>query len=513
VTVTIGGEQAGNAASAAASGLRGLATILGEGGQIAGTIGSYKRRADDWDLQHRMADAELLQIDAQIVAATDRQTVATTELRVHDRQTVNATKVDEFLNAKYTNEQLYDFMLTRLTTLHAQAYQLAVDLAQRANATYKYELGIIDVFIQPDYWDSQHQGLLAAESLLFDLRRMEASYLDANARELELTKHISVSLTQPASLVALRETGSCSLDLGEDLFDRDHPGHYFRRIRSVALSIPCVTGPYTGVNARMSLASSYYRSTQEMNPGSYPNPNATNVVSTGGGGNSQLVTSSGQNDAGLFDVNLRDERWLPFEGKGAASTWALELRAEDNAFNLSTITDVIIHMRYTARAGNNSDAVRGAIKPKNARAILLSVHDTFGDAYYQFFNPRNAGAKEQTLSLSFVPALFPYSNLGSPQISGVQMYFVFQAKPTGGGMKVSFGPEGGVQAPIAFVDGPGSGPTWTLKGDAPLTAGPGAFTLTLPTANVPSSLAAPGSGRLDSAKVQDVLLILTYKIT
>src|SRR5262249_18368400 len=191
----------------------------------------------------------------------------------------NATVLNDFLNNKYTRAQLYDWMLTKLTTVHTQAYQLTVDLAQRANAAYNYELGTSELFIRPDAWDSQHQGLLAAEGLLFDLPRSEASYPDANVRELELTKHISLALTQPASLVALRETGSCSIELGEDLFDRDHPGHFFRRIRSVALTIPCVTGQYTGVNATLTLVSSYYRQSSYITAGNYPNPNATNALS------------------------------------------------------------------------------------------------------------------------------------------------------------------------------------------------------------------------------------------
>jgi Tc toxin complex TcA C-terminal TcB-binding domain/Neuraminidase-like domain len=512
VTVTEGGDQVGSAASAWATGLRGVAGILSEGGQIASTIGSYQRRADEWDLQRRTADAELVQLDAQLVAATDRQTIATTELALHDRQIDNATAVDDFMTSKYTNGELYDFMLTRLTTVHTQAYQLAVDLAQRANAAYNYELGTTDLFIKPDYWDSQHQGLLAAEGLLFDLRRMEASYLDANARELELTKHVSLALTQPASLVALRETGSATIDMPEELFDRDHPGHYFRRIRSVAVTIPCVTGPYTGVNATLTLVSSYYRSSAVITPGSYPNPTATNVVSTGSGGNSQLATSSGQNDAGLFDANLHDERWLPFEGKGAASTWAFELRAEDNAFDPSTITDVVLHVRYTARQGGNADAVRAAIKPKNTRAILVSARDTFADAYYRFFHPASAGATEQTLSLPLLSPLFPFSNLGAPQISSIDVYVVSSIQPSGT-MAATFGPDGGAATALAFIAGPGAGPSWTLKGAATLSAAhPGPFSLTLPVASVPSSLAASGTGLLDAAKLKDILLVVSYKI-
>ncbi|MBA3494224.1 MAG: hypothetical protein H0T87_08970 [Gammaproteobacteria bacterium] len=38
-----------------------------------------------------------------------------------------------------------------------------------------------------------------------------------------------------------------------------------------------------------------------------------------------MVTSSGQDDSGLFETNLRDEPYLPFEGAGVISTWRLEM--------------------------------------------------------------------------------------------------------------------------------------------------------------------------------------------
>jgi hypothetical protein len=173
---------------------------------------------------------------------------------------------------------------------------------------------------------------------------------------------------------------------------------------------------------------------------------------------------------------------------------------------------VVIHLRYTARRGGNADAVRAAIKPKNTRAILVSVRGTFEDAYDEFFHPMGEGATEQTLSLPLRAALFPYSNLGSPQISNVQVYFVSSVQPSSG-MMATFGPDGGAAASIPFVAGPGAGSSWTLKGDAPLPAAPpGLFTLVLPVANVPPSLAESEGGRLDPAKLKDVLLLIAYKI-
>ncbi len=67
-----------------------------------------------------------------------------------------------------------------------------------------------------------------------------------------------------------------------------------------------------------------------------------------------IVTSSAQNDSGMFELNMRDERKLPFEYSGVISEWQLSLpgrSGEVRQFNYDTITDVIIHIRYTSREG------------------------------------------------------------------------------------------------------------------------------------------------------------------
>lgn len=44
---------------------------------------------------------------------------------------------------------------------------------------------------------------------------------------------------------------------------------------------------------------------------------------------------------------------MPFEGGGVTSKWRLELHATFRQFDYDTITDVIMHMRYTAKDGGN----------------------------------------------------------------------------------------------------------------------------------------------------------------
>jgi len=103
---------------------------------------------------------------------------------------------------------------------------------------------------------------------------MDVAYHDLNQREYELTKSVSLLQVDPMALVQLRTTGRCTLRLPETLFDLDGPGHYFRRIKSVAVSIPCVTGPYASVNCTLTLTKSSIRKNALLRDGAYSRQDA-----------------------------------------------------------------------------------------------------------------------------------------------------------------------------------------------------------------------------------------------
>ena len=522
---------------------RGHPQCVGRNGSHDGRLPETARRLDT---ASQSGQAELTQIASQITAAQDRLAIANSELTVQNAQITNAQDISNFLTSKYTNAQLYAYMVTQLTTVYTQAYQLAYSLAQQAQSAYQYELGRpTDQFIQFAYWDNQYKGLTAGDSLLFDLRRMEAQYLANNLRELELTKHVSLALTQPLRLVQLLETGSCAIVLDETAFDSDQPGHYFRRLRSVALTIPCVSGPFTSVNATLSLSSAVVRTTAPSagytpwlwcTPATHNNPGIT--ASPAVAATPVIATSSARNDAGLFDVNLRDERWLPFEGQGAVSKWNLTLDPRDNNFDLSTVTDVVLHIRYTSRFGGyaEAEAVRTALNSQlnsqNARSILVSVRSTFGDAYFVFFNPINSTATQQTLTLPLSSAIFPFSNLGTPSITGVTMILAFStpmssslvsALGTGLDIGGTFGLTGSSATPAAVKLQPVPGTAAVGTAIAALTSGvvplaaptaPASFTLTIPQASLPTMLqtVVNGQARLDPNQIDDIVLLINYTI-
>ena len=275
VSMSVGGGDLANMHKFLFGSSASLGTQLSQEANILNTIASYDRRKEEWDFQASLATTEKDQIQFQINAATIRQSIAEKELENQELQIENAETADEYMKNKYSNVQLYNWMLSQVSTIYFQAYQLAFDMAKKAEKCYQHELGDTNTnFVQPLYWDSLKKGLLSGDKLIHDLHRLEAAYIDNNKRELEIRKHISLAQMFPLQLIQLKETGKCTLTLPEWLFNMDYPGHYFRRIKNVSISIPCVVGPYTSINCTLSLVKSMIRLTETSN---YPANEADTV--------------------------------------------------------------------------------------------------------------------------------------------------------------------------------------------------------------------------------------------
>src|SRR3989442_6700916 len=102
-----------------------------------------------------------------------------------------------------------------------------------------------------------------------DLKRNELAYHEKHKRELELIRHVSLRQLDPLALLTLKATGTCTVTIPEWLYDRDCPGHYMRRIKTVALSMPSVVGPYTSVHCTLSLLRSSVRKSPTLKDGEY----------------------------------------------------------------------------------------------------------------------------------------------------------------------------------------------------------------------------------------------------
>jgi hypothetical protein len=392
---------AGHGFNAAAGAYQALAGYLSATSSMDALVGGYERRRDDWIFQSNMALREMAQIDKQSAAAQIRKEIAEQELSNLRVQVENAQGVNELLKSKYSSAQLYRYMSNQLVTLHYRYHQLALDVARRAERCFQFELGQPQAsFIKPGYWDAARKGLLSGEQLHFDLRRMDLAYLENHKREYEITRHISLLQVDPVALIALRQTGRCEFNVPELLYDLDCPGHYMRRIKSASVSIPCVVGPYTGVHCKLTLLSSSVRR-DPAGQDYAKNADDPRFVDDYSAIQS-IVTSGAQGDAGLFEPNLRDERYLPFEGAGAVASWRLELPSRVRQIDYDTISDVVLHVRYTARDGGARLREQAALDVEErlgelAPVRLFSIRHDFSAEWAKFKS--KPGANDLILKL------------------------------------------------------------------------------------------------------------------
>ena len=124
------------------------------------------------------------------------------------------------------------------------------------------------------------------------------------------------------------------------------------------------------------------------------------------------MTSRGQNDSGLFELNLRDERHLPFEFDGAIGCWRIDLPIENNFFDLDTLSDLILTLNYTAREGGE---MLRKVANESAQCHLpgdglafFDVRHEFPDAWELFRDSLEGRKPARELRLRISRKLLPY---------------------------------------------------------------------------------------------------------
>jgi hypothetical protein len=431
-TVPGGGDTYASIGRAVSSGFGIVAQIEEYQGNNTSKKATYERRADDWVFQCKLAARELMQIGRQILGSLIAEQFAHREYLNVKQNIAQSQEVERFLQQKFTNGELYAWMQGEISRHYYEYYRFACDTARKAEQTMKQELMRPEVdatdYVKFNYWDGGRKGLLSGEALYLDIKRMEMAYHENNKREYELTKHVSLRQLDPQALLELKATGSCEVTVPEWLFDLDGPGHYMRRIRNVSLSIPSVTGPYTSVSCTLSLLSSSLRKSPLGDDYARQGSEDERFVDYFGTIQS-IVTSSGNNDGGMFETNLRDERFLPFEGAGAVSTWKLELPSEFRQFDYNTISDVVLHVRYTARQGGAQlrekavEHFQELVEDTNASGLvqLFSLKHDFSSEWHRFVTDD----KDQELKFTVKKEYFPYFVQGrDPVINKVEMYAI-----------------------------------------------------------------------------------------
>lgn len=496
-----GGKELGDSGAEFSLWTSAMANILDAVSNSAGLEAGFQRREEEWKHQLESARQEIKTVQKEKLAAEYKTKILERDLEIHEKELEHNQEIEDFYKRKLTGMGLYNFLATNLTRLHREAYNTAYDLARLAEQAYQFEKDDTTVFIAPDNWTFDKSGLLSAEKLLLQLNRMEKTYIEVNRRDYEISQSISMLTWAPEKLTELKQKGSCTFEIPELAYDLFYPGQYRRLIKSVRLTIPCVSGPFANISCKLSLVESKLRK-EPVADGELVTVPAQKLTS--------IATSTAQSDSGLFELNFRDERLLPFEGAGAISTWRLELPGKVRSFDYSSIADVIFQISFTAK---DDGLLRETVEQNIATAIedysstnglfrIFSLRHEFPDTYYRFLS---GSGTPKTAEFEIRESHFPYLFNGNDlSLSNLKVFL----KPAKGVTLNTTGANLNLNAfgISAWSDFPNDG---SVAGDLLLKEG----SISANGSPIKKWTMASPSDLFDKDQIDDIILVMKYSVS
>lgn len=388
---------------------------------------SWERREQEWKQQKTLAtlDGQILDISKE--QATNRVRIKSEEQRLTASQVNHAESVVDFLVTKFTSKELYEWMSRILQSLYASQLQQATSLARLAQQQLSFEL-LQDVgIIQGDYWTARldtpalnsqgpdRRGLTGSARLAKDIEQLDVLALQSDQRRLQLTRTISLANIAPGEFQRFRESGEMWFETKESDFDLEFPGHYFRRIRKVRISMSALVPPQRGIRATLTNIGS----SRVTVPGTAGFDSVTLPPS-----HDAIALTSPVNATGLFEMDIQPELRLPFEGVGVDTAWHLELPRPANPIDYASIADVFITFEYTALYSPDyrAELMQNPQKlPRKIQAIrAFSFRNELADQWYELHNAVS-GASSLPVSFTVSAADFP-AGLGNIRVQRLSLY-------------------------------------------------------------------------------------------
>ena len=358
----VGGSRWGGPLKATAEGITigTNATLIAA--ERMGVSESFRRRREEWQIQRDAAESELRQLDAQLRALDIRREAAGLQVDYLHTQQEQTLAQMEFLQRKFTNQALYNWMRGKLSAIYYQFFDLSQSLCLMAQASLRRELNDpAATFIRGGAWSGASAGFMAGETLLLNLAEMEKVWLERDARAFEVTRTVSLarvyrelesdSFELKDRLPELLADGSggagqtdteiqiaggqlqASVHLSKLAIKDDYPASLGsnRKIKQVSVTLPALVGPYEDVRAVLNYGGNYAKNLSR--------------------GCDAIAVSHGMNDSGQFVLDFDDPRWLPFEGIPVDDNGSLTLSFPDAIGRqkalLQSLNDIILHIRYT----------------------------------------------------------------------------------------------------------------------------------------------------------------------
>ncbi|EKG38138.1 Tc toxin subunit A-related protein [Pseudomonas syringae] len=382
--MAMGGQKFSAPVSAAIGVAHALSRALAFASERLTTEAEYERRSRGWQLEVDLAAFEMATLNQQIVEQDILVKSATIAVEEAKAQHVAMQEAYVSMTTGFTIIPTYNWLVARMTTVYAPAYDAVLSMCLALEGAWRYEIGDYErpQFIRTSGWNDNFRGMLAGESLQLDVLEMEAAYLQASERRINIRKTISLRsqmeiIEDSKWLKALQElsTKPLTFSLKAADFDRNYPGHYLRQLKHVSVSFKLQSGDPGGLQ-NLCAVLTQTGSTTLVKPdieaagllygARKSNPNLkTNLRAQ-----QQIALSSSLSDDGrgvgnedwLCELMFDDGRYLPFEGTGAISNWTLEFPdaevvkqfiGEDKE---AAVTDIQLNIVYTAANGGSQFA-------------------------------------------------------------------------------------------------------------------------------------------------------------
>lgn len=421
---------------------------------------NLERSKDQWRLQSALARQDIEIAAQQIFQAQLGKQIVEQERAIADMRAEQAEAVVEFLNNKFTNVELYEWMSDILSGVYSYFLQQATAMAQLALNQLAFERQERPpAFIRSDYWQApseagtqtgseetpERRGLTGSARLLQDIYQLDQYAFETNRRKIQLVEHFSLARLAPYAFQRFRESGILPFATPMSLFDQGFPGHYLRLIKRVRISIVGLIPPVQGVRATLSAAgvsrvvtgNDVYRQIEVRRP------------------SESIAFTSPTEATGIFELQPENELLLPFETMGVDTNWELRLPRAANRFDFDTLSDVVFTIEYTAL---HSSDYRHQIIQEMDRSYsaeqAYSIKREFPDLWYQLHHPDTLIDPDSGDLLAGIATLRGHfsPNLDMLQIEHVVLYFVgaeqaaieinvedLRFKPDGAGSSISYG--------------------------------------------------------------------------
>ncbi|MEZ4851154.1 MAG: hypothetical protein R3B93_21580 [Bacteroidia bacterium] len=251
---------------------------------------------------------------------------------------------------------------------------------------------------------------------------------------------------------------------GKAEFDCDFPGHYCRQLKTISIGFDIGSGQ----TVMATLTQLNHKTVLDPDPKAVkylldPKGRQPEGIRSDWRPNQQIALSHHtefEENNGLFELRFDSERYLPFEGTGAVSTWRLELNGKKGSYNVNDLLEVTINLKYSAKQGGKpfANAVKGMLKPYQT-VKFLDMHFDFPGQWNDFIS-----SEGDEIVLPISRDLFP--NMHGSKIAGIfTKYDLIEPAPMNITLQLGNGidlPDGKF-LPTTGLLVPGEGTDWKLR--------------------------------------------------